>query len=98
MKKVVYSVIKQGKFENTKITGVGFVTDTDLIIACVSKNNKPYIRVFEDCVKNCHAVIGKTDEFKGAHYEIRKIEFDVSGGKETREIEVSYYLWYKFTD
>ena len=85
MKKVVFSVTKQGRYENTKTTGVGYITDTDLIIACLSKNNKPYIRVFEDCVKNCHAVSGREGEYKGAHYEIREIEFEkkTSSGEST---------------
>ena len=54
MKKVVYSISKLNKFGSTKMTGVGFITDSDLIIACVSQKGNPYIRVFEDCVKNCH--------------------------------------------
>ena len=33
MKKVVYSITKLGKVENTKITGVGYITDEDLITA-----------------------------------------------------------------
>lgn len=50
MKKVVYSVTKVGRNENTKMTGLGYITNKDLIIACISKNGKLYIRVFEDCV------------------------------------------------
>ena len=95
MKKVGYSVTKVGRFENTKTTGVGYISDSDLFIACSSKNNKPYIRAFEDCVKNCHPVNGKDDEFKGAYYEIREIEFEKNGSYETREVEINYYIWYK---
>ena len=101
MQKVVYSVSKLNRFGNTKMTGVGFITDSDLIIACVSKKGNAYIRVFEDCVKNCHAVSGRDGEFKGAHYEIREVEFETrnpSGentGYDTREIEVEYSIWYK---
>ena len=62
MKKVVYSVSKQNRFGSTKMTGLGFITESDLIIACTSKNGKAYIRVFEDCVKNCHEVFGKNAE------------------------------------
>ena len=104
MKKVVFSVTKQGRYENTKTTGVGYITDTDLITACVSKNGKPYIRVFEDCVKNCHAISGRENEYRGAHYEIREIEFEKktssgdSTGYETREVEFNYSIWYKITD
>ena len=83
------------KNENTKTTGLGYVTDEDLIIACISKNQKPYIRVFEDCVKNCHSVIGKQDEFAGAHYELHLVEFEFKNSFETREIEVQYNIWFK---
>ena len=87
MKKVIYSITKLGKVENTKIKGIGYITDEELIIAQVSKNTgNPYIRTFE-CIKDCHPVIGSHDEFKGAYYEI--IEYN------GRDIEVNYYIWYK---
>ena len=101
MQKVVYSVSKLNRFGNTKMTGVGFITENDLITACVSKKGNAYIRVFEDCVKNCHAVSGRDSEYKGAHYEIREVEFETknpsgeSTGYDTREIEVEYSIWYK---
>lgn len=46
MKKVIYSVSKFNKFGNNKLTGIGFITDKDLIIACVSQKGNAYIRVF----------------------------------------------------
>ena len=104
MKKVVYSVSRNNRFGSNKLTGVGFITDADLVIACVSKKGNAYIRVFEDCVKNCHAIQGRDSEFKGAHYEIREVEFEKknssgeSTGIETREIEVEYSIWYKLVD
>lgn len=98
MQKVVYSVIKPGRTEN-KWTGVGYIDETDLVIACTSKNGNAYIRRFEDAVKKCHPVIGREDEFKGTLYEIHEVEFETkSGNKDTREIEVEYYVWYKLTD
>ena len=104
MKKVVYSVSRNNRFGSNKLTGLGFITENDLIIACMSKKGNAYIRVFEDCVKNCHAVSGRDGEFKGAYYEIREIEFEKktssgeSTGYETREIEVEYSIWYKLVD
>ncbi len=87
MKKVIYSVTRLGKTENTKMTGVGYITDDELITAGISKStNKPYVRIY-DCVKQCHAVSNTTDEFKGSHYEI--VEYD------GRDIEVNYYIWFK---
>ena len=76
MKKVVYSVSRTNRYGSTKMTGLGFVTESDLIIACNGKSGKAYIRVFEDCVKNCHAVPNRPGEFKGTHYEIREVEFE----------------------
>ena len=99
MKKVAYAVTKVGRYESFKMKGIGFITDTDLIIACNSKAGKPYIRVFEDCIKDCHKVIGTEDEYKGAYYEIREIEFErQDGSKEARECEINYYIWYKLAE
>ena len=89
MKKVIYSITKLGKTENTKFTGVGYITNEELITANVSKNGKPYIRVFE-CIKDCHPVINTKDEYNGAYYEI--VEYD------GRDIEVNYYIWYKLAE
>lgn len=86
MKKVIYSITKLGKVENTKITGIGYITDEDLITANISKTGKPYIRIFP-CVKNCHPVMNSTDEFKGAYYEI--VEYN------EQDIEVNYYIWFR---
>lgn len=86
MKKVIFSVTKLGKVENTKVTGVGYITDEDLITANIGKSCKPYIRIYS-CVKDCHPIPNSTDEFKGAYYEI--VEYD------GRDIEVNYYIWYK---
>ena len=46
MKKVVYNITRYRQHELIKISGLGYITDTDLIIACTSKEGKPYIRVF----------------------------------------------------
>ena len=67
MKKVVYSISKLNRFGNNKMTGVGFITESDLVIACVSQKGNPYIRVFEDCVKSCHAIPNRDGEYKGVH-------------------------------
>ena len=104
MKKVVYTVTKVGRTENTKMSGLGYVTENDLIIACISKNQKPYIRVFEGAVKDCHKVINTPNEYKGAYYEVKEVEFETknssgqSTGFEKREIEMNYYIWYKELD
>lgn len=104
MKKAVYSVSRTNRYGSTKMTGLGFVTESNLIIACNGKSGKAYIRVFKECVMNCHAVPNRPDEFKGTLYEIREVEFEKktssgeSTGYDTREIEVEYSVWYKFVD
>ena len=98
MKKVIYSVARYGK-NVSKITGVGYVSEDSLIIAAVSKNNKPYVRVFEDCVKRCHKVQGKTNEYQGVITEFYEIDFETKNNNyDTREIEVEYNIWFKYAD
>ena len=87
MKKIVYSISKPNKLDDGRLTGVGCITDENLIIAAISKNGKPYIRVFEDCLKDCHPIPYKPDEYKGEYYEI----FEIDG----KEIQVDYSIWYK---
>ena len=94
MKKVVYSVTRLGRTEQ-KISGIGYVTDEDLITACIGKSGKPYIRVFEDCLKNCFPV--KEDEYKGEYYELLEVEVKTKyGSSETKEVEVHYSIWFKY--
>ena len=83
MKKVVYSVTRDGKNELTKMTGIGYITDRDLIIACVGKNGKPYIRVFEDCLKEIRPIHTRPNEYKGYYTEYREVEFEKNGSYET---------------
>ena len=99
MKKVVYSVTRYRKEEMLKLSGLGYITDTDLIIACVSQKGKPYIRVFEDCIKNCYPIPDKLGEYKGNCYEIHEVQIDTGKDNyETREIELNYNIWYKYVD
>ena len=99
MKKVVYSVTRYRKEDIDKISGLGYITDTDLVIACVSKAGKPYIRVFEDCLKQCRPVPDRANEYKGTHYEIREVQIRTDKDNyETREVELQYNVWYKFVD
>lgn len=103
MKKVVFSVIKGGKSEN-KLTGVGYITDTELLVPAISRNGKPYIRVFEDAIERCKPLSGKTDEFKGTITEYHNIDVEkftssgASTGYETKEVEITYYIWFKYAD
>lgn len=99
MKKIVYAITQIGKKENIKKTGVGYITDEDIIIACVSKQNKPYVRVFENAIKDCHLIIGTQNEYKGAYSEIKNVQLiDDRGRTDTRELEIDYWIWYKLAD
>lgn len=90
MKKVIYSITRVGKTD-PKMTGIGYITDTDLVIACVSQKGKPYVRIFEDCVSECLEVGCSNGEFKGDFREYKEIEVEVktsygeSRGYETKE-------------
>ena len=95
MKKVVYSVTRIGK-TNSTFKGIGYLTDTDLVIALNSKKNAPYIKVFEDITKYCHPVVNSKDEFKGAYYEIAEVMVTrPDGSQESKEVELNYLVWYK---
>ena len=96
MKKVYYSIKRFKRDEIIDLKGVGFVTETDLIIACLSREGKPYIRVFENCIKDCHEIPYRKNEYQGGYYEIREINIDTGKGNyETREIQLDYKIWYK---
>ena len=99
MNKVVYSVSRYRKDEIVKLTGLGYITDKDLIIACMSQKGKPYIRIFEDCIKECSPISDKPGEFKGTTYEIREVQIDTGKDNyDTREIELEYHIWFKYAD
>ena len=47
----------------------------------------------------CSEIAGKKGEFKGNIYEIQTIEYETKYGSiDTREIDVSYSIWYKLLD
>ena len=100
MKKVVYSVQKLGRFENPKLTGVGCIADNSLIVAMMSKKEKPYIKVFQDVFEYIHPLVGKDNEFRGHINEFVEIEVekDSNGYKsmEKVEVEVEYKIWFKY--
>ena len=55
MKKVRYSVSKYQKGGPLTMSGTGYITETDLVIACTNKYGKLYVRIFEDALKYCCA-------------------------------------------
>lgn len=83
--KVFYS-IKKSYGNDLPTKGMGFITDTDLTVALISKSGNPYVKVFEDCLRRCNKVTGKTNEFKGTYEEFFEID------NETHSI--SYDIWF----
>ena len=51
MKKVVFSITNVRSKSDKKLSGFGYLTEGNLLCPCISKNNKPYIRIFEDVEK-----------------------------------------------
>lgn len=97
MQKVVFSVSRAGRTESKK-SGVGYIDDKNLYIPAISKKGNAYIKVFEDCIKR-EITEG---EYSTTHYEFHEAEFEVMNasktdkvGIETREICVTYFIWFK---
>ena len=65
MKKVVFSITNVRSKSDRKLSGFGYLAEGNLLCPCISKNNKPFIRIFEDVEKHCRPVNGKKDEFQG---------------------------------
>ena len=51
MKKVVFSITNVRRKSDNKLPGFGYLTEGKLLCPCISKNNKPYIRIFNDIEK-----------------------------------------------
>lgn len=65
MKKVVFSITNVRSKSDKKLSGFGYLTEGNLLCPCISKNSKPYIRIFNDVERHCRPVNGKKDEFQG---------------------------------
>ena len=97
MQKVVYSVDKVNS--DKKMKGVGYLVEGNLLIPSLSGKGNPYIRVFEDVTKQCHASVTKPDEYKGyvtLAYENVNIFNKEKDRYETPDyVETTYYVWFK---
>ena len=65
MKKVAFSVNNARRQSDKRLSGFGYLSEGNLLCPCISKNNKPFIRVFDDVEQHCHPIKDKPDEFKG---------------------------------
>lgn len=64
MKKVAFSISNVRSKSDKKLSGFGYLAEGNLLCPCISKNSKPYIRIFNDVEKHCRPVNGKKDEFQ----------------------------------
>ena len=65
MKKVVFSIQSVRSKSDKKLSGFGYLAEGSLLCPCISKNNKPYIRVFDDVVNRCKPMKDRHNEFQG---------------------------------
>ena len=101
MKKVVFSVTNVRSKSDKKLSGFGYLTEGNLLCPCISKNNKPYIRIFEGVEKACHAVTNRPDEFKGyitMYFTEVPVYREKDGSYDMLDLEVEYQVWYKFVE
>jgi hypothetical protein len=74
MQKVVFSVSKVNK--DDRLTGVGYLADSNLIVPAMSGKGKSYIRVFEGVTEKCRLIPTTTDEYHSPHshrvYELQE--------------------------
>ena len=95
MEKIIYTITKVGKKENQKLTGVGYINDNDIIIACTSKSGKPFVKVLKGALQTCQAT-GTDGEYKGAFFEKVQMDYiDVKGQPNARKVAVDYLIWFK---
>lgn len=65
MNKVAFSISNVRSKSDKKLSGFGYLAEGNLLCPCIAKNNKPYIRIFNDVEKRCRKINEKTDEFQG---------------------------------
>ena len=87
MKKVKFSLTKYTKRGPYRFNGYGKIDNENLYIG-----NK----VYEDCIRHCHKLIDKTDEYKGSFYQFETVEFENDRGQLVElELEANYDLWFR---
>ena len=92
MIKVAFRLTKLNDFGFIK-KGIGYISDSgeDLILY----PNTQFEKIYEDCIHYCYPIIYKSNEFKGTFTQYVDYDFDVKDSIETKEIEITYKLWYK---
>ena len=89
-KKVKFSLTRYTRKGSYRFTGYGEIDNDNLY----TKN-----KVYEDCIRYCHKVLDKTDEFKGCFSQFEYIEVENSREQlDTIEVENNYFLWYRILE
>ena len=84
-----------------KISGFGYLSEGNLLCPCISKNNKPFIRVFDDVEKACRPIKDRSNEFKGyitMYFTDVPVYRDKDGSYDILDLEVEYQVWYKIVE
>ena len=98
MKKVVFSITNVRSKSDKKLSGFGYLAEGNLLCPCISKNSKPYIRIFNDVEKHCRPVNGREDEFQGyitMYFTEVPVYREKDGSYDMLDLEVEYKIWYK---
>lgn len=86
-KKVKFSLTRYTKKGSYRFTGYGEIDNENLY----TKD-----KVYEDCIKSCHKIMNKSNEYKGSFYQYETIEFVNDRNYLVElELEVDYDLWFR---
>lgn len=86
-RKVKFSLTRYTKNGSYRFNGYGEIDNENLYT---------YNKVYEDCIRNCHKVINKSNEFKGSFSQFEEIEFINDRNMLVElEVEVNYQLWFR---
>lgn len=92
MKKVIFKLTRVATKGNTIISGIGYANDKDLITAQVSKDGKPYVKIYENALANCESVSSETtNAYFGAFIE----KYADADGVNKRS---DYLVWYRILE
>jgi len=88
----------KGWKKSKQIIGCRVYRRSKFIYTCCQQKGTAYIKVFEDCIKRPLT----EGEYSTTYYEFHTVEFEVMNasktdkvGIETREICVTYFIWFK---
>lgn len=101
MKKVAFSISNVRSKSDKKLSGFGYLSEGNLLCPCISKNNKPFIRVFDDVEKACPPIKDRSNEFKGyitMYFTDVPVYRDKDGSYDILDLEVEYQVWYKIVE